>query len=63
MSENTETDNESLSVDVSDDSDSEKEAVLSEIKKIAAQNKIEAIKNIEKYLMPILKKQKKRLIK
>lgn len=58
MSENTETDNESLSVDVSDDSDSEKEAVLSEIKKIAAQNKIEAIKKYREVFNADLKEAK-----
>lgn len=58
MSENTETDNESLSVDVSDASDSEKEAVLSEIKKIAAQNKIEAIKKYREVFNADLKEAK-----
>lgn len=58
MSENTETDNESLSVDVSDDSDSEKEAVLSEIKKIAAQSKIEAIKKYREVFNADLKEAK-----
>ena len=58
IAENVGTDNESLSVDVSDDSDSEKEAVLSEIKKIAVQNKIEAIKKYREVFNADLKEAK-----
>ena len=58
FAENAETDNEYLSVDVSDDSDSEKEAALSKIKKMAAQNKIEAIKKYREVFNADLKEAK-----
>lgn len=58
FAENAETDNKYLSVDVSDDSDSEKEAALSKIKKMAAQNKIEAIKKYREVFNADLKEAK-----
>lgn len=58
IAENVGTDNEYLSVDISDDLDSEKEASLSEIKKIAVQNKIEAIKKYREVFNADLKEAK-----